>query len=80
MSSSRTDPMAAAHRARWAGSTPESRKAALLKTRRALVVAEIRRQIAESRKAQGLPEHVAAGQFLDELAREVLGGDPHGSA
>jgi hypothetical protein len=45
-----------------------------------LVVAEIRRQIAESRKAQGLPEHVAAGQFLDELAREVLGGDPHGSA
>jgi hypothetical protein len=40
--------------------------------------AEIRRQVAESRRAQGLPEHVAADRFLDELAAEVLGGGRDG--
>ena len=35
---------------------------------------EIRRQVAESRQRQGLPQHVDAERFLDDLAREVLGG------
>ena len=71
MSASRTE---AATRARWAGSTPEQRKAGTQKARLTYAINEIRRQVAESRKAQGLPEHVAAERFLDELAAEVLGG------
>jgi hypothetical protein len=35
---------------------------------------QIRIQVRESRRAQGLPEHVTADQFLDALAREVLEG------
>jgi hypothetical protein len=71
--------MEAAHAARWAGSTPEQRKAGTAKARRGLVVAEIRRQVEESRRAQGLSPTVAAEQFLDELAREVLGGGRDGA-
>jgi hypothetical protein len=35
----------------------------------------IREQVRRSRLAQGLPEHITAERFLDDLAREVLGGD-----
>jgi hypothetical protein len=71
---------AAATRARWVGRGPEQRKAETAAMRRAAMLAEVRRQIAESRRAQGLPEHVAARQFLDDLAREVLGGGHDDSA
>jgi hypothetical protein len=33
---------------------------------------QVREQVQESRKAQGLPEHVPAGPVLDQLAAEVL--------
>jgi hypothetical protein len=66
--------MEAAHAARWAGKTPEQRRAETQKARATFAFNEIRRQVAASRKAQGLPEHVAAERFLDELAAEVLGG------
>jgi hypothetical protein len=36
--------------------------------------AQVREQIAASRRAQGLPDHVTAGPFLDHLAAEVEGG------
>jgi hypothetical protein len=65
---------AAASRARWAGSTPEQRKAGTEKARLTYAINEVRRQVKASRRAQGLPEHVVAERFLDELAREVLGG------
>lgn len=71
MPSSRTE---AASRARWAGSTPEQRKAGTQKARLTHAINEIRRQVAESRQRQGLPQHVDAERFLDDLAREVLGG------
>jgi hypothetical protein len=58
----------------WASKTPEQRKAGTQKARLTHAVNEIRRQVRESRTAQGLPEHVTAEQFLDELAAEVLGG------
>jgi hypothetical protein len=70
--------MQAAHAARWAGSTPEQRKAGTQKARLTHAVNEIRRQVRESRAAQGLPEHVTAERFLDDLAREVLGGGADG--
>jgi hypothetical protein len=60
---------------RWADTTPEQRREQTSATRRALVVAEIRRQIEKSRLEQGLPAHVVSEQFLQELSREVLGGD-----
>jgi hypothetical protein len=34
--------------------------------------AAVRAQVAESRRAQGLPDHVPAGRFLDQLAAQVL--------
>jgi len=37
--------------------------------------AAVRTQVVESRRAQGLPDHVAAERFLDQLAREVLDQD-----
>ena len=61
---------------RWAGSTPEQRKAETQKARATFAINEIRRQVAASRRAQGLPEHVAAERFLDLLAAEVLDGGP----
>jgi hypothetical protein len=43
--------------------------------------AEVRAQVVESRRAQGLSDHVTAETFLDQLAREVLAeGVPVGSA
>ena len=53
--------------------TPEERSEA---ARRAVNArwAKVRKQVRESRAAQGLPEHVTAERFLDELAAEVLGG------
>jgi hypothetical protein len=65
---------AAATRARWAGKTQADKDAAALKMRRALVLKELRAQIIESRRAQGLHDHVV-DPALDELAREILGGD-----
>jgi hypothetical protein len=58
--------------------TPEERSEA---ARRAVNArwAKVRAQVAESRKAQGLSPTVE-GPLLDELAREVLGGDPDGRA
>jgi hypothetical protein len=44
--------------------------------RTANAITEIHRQIRESRRAAGLPDRVAAERFLDQLAAEVLGGDP----
>ena len=69
---------AAATRARWTGSTPESRQAGTQKARLTHAVNEIRRQVALSRRAQGLPDRVAAERFLDQLAAEVLGGGQDG--
>jgi hypothetical protein len=71
MSTSRT---AAATAARWAGRSPEQRKAETAAARRALAYKTIREQVAESRRAQGLPETVTDDQILADLAREVLGG------
>jgi hypothetical protein len=34
--------------------------------------AEICAQVVQSRRAQGLPDHVTAELFLDQLAREIL--------
>jgi hypothetical protein len=34
--------------------------------------ATVRAQVVESRRAQGLPDHVPAGLFLDQLAAEIL--------
>jgi hypothetical protein len=61
-------------RRHWAEKSPERRAEQGDKMRRGLVVAEVRRQIEKSRLEQGLPERVAAEQFLGELAAEVLGG------
>jgi hypothetical protein len=57
--------------------TPEERSEA---ARRAVNArwAKVRAQVAESRKAQGLPETVPAGPVLDQLAAEVLGGGGDG--
>jgi hypothetical protein len=63
-------------RRHWAAQADEERQSRARTARQGLVVAEIKRQIAESRHAQGLPEHIAAERFLDDLAREVLGGGP----
>jgi hypothetical protein len=35
----------------------------------------VRDQVQASRRAQGLPEHVTADRFLDQLAAEVLDHD-----
>ena len=64
----------AATKARWAGTTPEQRREATRKMRTTLALNQLRRQIAQSRQDQGLPPHVEAEKFLDELARELLGG------
>ena len=64
--------------ARWAKTTPEQRQDATKKARLTHAINEIRRQVQESRAAQGLPEHVTAERFLDELAAEVLGGGADG--
>jgi hypothetical protein len=37
--------------------------------------ARVRDQVLASRRAQGLPDHVPAGRFLEELAAEVLAGE-----
>jgi hypothetical protein len=37
-----------------------------------MTLAETRAQVVESRRAQGLPDHVTAEMFLYRLAREVL--------
>jgi predicted RNA-binding Zn ribbon-like protein len=63
-----------AARARWTGTTPEERQAKTTAARRALALAEIKRSVAESRRAQGLPETVNAEQFLRELAAEIVQG------
>jgi hypothetical protein len=70
---------AAASRARWAGSTPEQRRAGTQAARRAQAFQTIREQVAESRRAQGLPETVTDDQILMELARKVLGGGHDGA-
>ena len=63
--------------ARWKGTTLEQRQAATKNARLSLAIKEIRQQIAASRRAQGLPEHVDAERFLDELAKEIIpGGGP----
>jgi hypothetical protein len=64
----------AARKARWVGRTPEQRKAETQKARTTFAFNEIRRQIAKARSEQGLPPHVEAEKFLDDLARELLGG------
>jgi hypothetical protein len=37
-----------------------------------MIPADIRAQVVESRRAQGLPDHVTAETFLYQLATEVL--------
>jgi hypothetical protein len=41
-----------------------------------MTLAEIRAQVVDSRRAQGLPDHVTAETVLDQLAREVLAVRP----
>jgi hypothetical protein len=62
-----------------ASQTPEQRQAQTAAARRALAIAEIRRQVAESRRAQGLPETVTDDRLLAELAADVLGQDKEGA-
>jgi hypothetical protein len=54
-----------------ASRTPEQRREA---ARHAAEIrwARVRKQVAESRKAQGLPEHVEDPNALGDLAREVI--------
>jgi hypothetical protein len=56
------------------GPRPNSARPGTQKARLTHAINEIRRQVAESRQRQGLPQHVDAERFLDDLAREVLGG------
>jgi hypothetical protein len=68
------DRLAAARAVRWSGTTPEQRKAELRRVRQAQAIAEVRRMVAESRRAQGLAPTVESERFLDELAADVARG------